>query len=178
VDGVNLVRLLGTCDEHLIQYGGHERAAGFSLPTDEVDLFRQTFVAGVQAAEVGQRLTPFLIDGVLRLSSVGPRLADLVERFEPSGAGNPRPLFLTKNALVRSVGKLKGGHVRLQIAQEWATRRAVAFRPTFPAPKPGTRVDVIYEVERSVWNGVERVDMLVRDLRESGAEEPYSAATV
>jgi single-stranded-DNA-specific exonuclease len=178
VDGIDLVALLGACAEHLVQFGGHERAAGFTLPSDEIALFKDAFELGVQATGVAPSRAAVPIDGMLRLSSVGPRLADLVERFEPSGAGNPRPLFLSRGALVRSVGRLNGGHLRLTLAQDWATRRAVAFRPTFAPPKPGTRVDVVYEVERSVWNGVERIDMIVRDLREGIPGETFTAAAV
>jgi single-stranded-DNA-specific exonuclease len=178
VDGIDLISVLGACAEHLVQYGGHERAAGFTLPSDEIALFRDAFEQGVQSTGLAPQRPPLVIDGILRLSSVGPRLADLVERFEPSGAGNPRPLFLSRGVLVRSVGRLKGGHFRLTLAQDWATRRAVAFRPAFPAPKPGTRVDVVYEVERSFWNGIERVDMIVRDLREGNSEETFTATAV
>jgi single-stranded-DNA-specific exonuclease len=178
IDGIDLVSVLGACSEHLVQYGGHERAAGFTVPSDEVPLFKVAFERGVRATGVAPQRPAVAIDGILRLSSVGPRLADLVELFEPTGAGNPRPLFLSRGALVRSVGQLRGGHLRLTLAQDWATRRAVAFRPTFSAPRPGARVDVVYEVERSVWNGVERVDMIVRDVREGHAGEVFMAPAV
>ncbi len=175
VDGVDLVRVLGTCSEHLVEFGGHPQAAGFSLPSDEIELFRDAFEQGVRAVGAGPRRPAMIVDAVIKLSSVGQRLADLVERFEPSGPGNPRPLFLSRGLRVRSVSKLKGGHLRFLLGQEWSVRRAVAFRPTFAPPKPGARVDVVYEVERSTWNGVERVDMIIRDLRESA---PESAAPV
>lgn len=176
-DGVDLMGVLAGCSEHLVQFGGHERAAGFSVPSDEIELFRDAFELGVQAAGAGPRRPALKVDAVLKLGSVGPRLADLVERFEPSGPGNPRPMFLSRGLRVRSVSTLRGGHLRFQLGQEWSARRAVAFRPTFPPPKPGARVDVVYEVERSTWNGIERVDMVIRDLRES-APEAYAAAAV
>jgi single-stranded-DNA-specific exonuclease len=175
---IDLMRVLELCSEHLVQFGGHERAAGFTMPTDEAPLFRQAFTRAVEATGVlGNRL-PLSIDGQLKLSSVGPRLAHLVERFEPSGAANPRPTFLSRNAVVRSLERLRGGHVRLQLVQDLVSRRALAFRPEFPMPELGHRVDVVYEVERSVWKGSERVDMLVRDLRPSNPAERYPAAAV
>jgi single-stranded-DNA-specific exonuclease len=176
VDGIDLIGVLESCSEHLVQFGGHERAAGFTVPSNEIELFQAAFEQGVQAVGNGPRRPAFAVDAVLKLTSVGPRLADLVERFEPCGPGSPRPLFLSRGLRVRSVGKLKGGHLRLQLGQEWSARRAVAFRPSFAAPKPGDRVDVVYEVERSTWNGVERIDMLVRDLRPSPPESGVTAA--
>lgn len=167
VDGLNLMDVLQACAEHLDQFGGHERAAGFTLSSDAILRFRQSFEQCVESLGVPAQQPAISVDAVLRLASVGPRLADLVERFEPSGLGNPRPVFLSRNVLVHSVQPLKGGHLRLRLGQEWAVRRAVAFRPGFPVPRPGARVDVVYEVERSEWNGEALVDIIVRDLRPS-----------
>ncbi len=167
VVGIDLIGVLEGCSEHLVQFGGHERAAGFTVPSNEIELFQTAFEQGVRDVGVAPCLPAVPVDAVLKLASVGTRLADLVERFDPCGPGNLRPMFLSRGLHVRNVAKLKGGHLRLELAQEWTVRRAVAFRPAFAAPTPGARVDVVYEVERSTWNGVERVDMLVRDVRES-----------
>ncbi|MEA2639769.1 MAG: single-stranded-DNA-specific exonuclease [Chloroflexota bacterium] len=166
VMGVHLVKVLEACEPCLIQYGGHERAAGFSLTTAQIEPFRQRFVAAVRLVGDGQPYRRVLqADGVLNLSSIGPRLADLLDRFEPAGAGNARPTFISHRVLVRAANELRGGHFSLRLAQGMAVRRAVSFRPSFPMPVPGTLIDVLYEVERSTFAGEERVEMLVRDLR-------------
>jgi hypothetical protein len=46
-------------------------------------------------------------------------------------------------------------------------RRAVAFSPEFPLPRPGSKVDLLFEVERNTWQGASSVDMIVRDARPS-----------
>ncbi|MPZ14482.1 MAG: single-stranded-DNA-specific exonuclease RecJ [Chloroflexi bacterium] len=167
-DGLNLMRVLQDCSDTLIQFGGHERAAGFSLRSDQVDAFRDAFHRSAQSARVESvPQGAARVDAVLRLSSVGTRLATLTERFEPTGAGNSRPSFMSSGLIVRSAQRVNGGHIRLRLAQGSEARQAVAFRPQFDLPLPGSRVDVLYEVERSHWLGEERVELVVRDLRPS-----------
>jgi len=106
-------------------------------------------------------------DGALRLRSVGPRLADLLERFEPVGAGNPRPAFVSCGTIVRRAQETSNGNIRFRLAQGDAVCRGIAFRPEFPLPESGDRLDVLYEVERSVWHDEMRVELLIRDIRPS-----------
>jgi len=105
-----------------------------------------------------------LADAPIRLSSVGWRLADLVARFEPTGAGNPNPVFVSRNVTVRAVDQADT-HLRLMLGQGAAVRRAVAFRAEFEPPEPDTEIDALYEVERSFWGDGARIDLVLRDVR-------------
>ena len=96
-----------------------------------------------------------------------PRLADVLDRFEPVGAGNPRPAFVSRGTIVRRAQRLDTGHVRFRLAQGEAVCRGIAFGPDFPIPEPDSRVDVLYEVERTTWRGEMRVELLIRDARPS-----------
>jgi single-stranded-DNA-specific exonuclease len=167
-DGVHLIRVLEQCADALIQFGGHERAAGFSIYARDIERFRAAFGAAVRASR-GNALPArvFEADGVLMLSSVGDRLVELVHRFEPVGAGNANPTFVARSVLVREARLISGGHFQMTLAQGWAVRRAVAFRPEFSLPAPGSKIDILFEVERSSWQGVSRVDIIVRDARPS-----------
>jgi single-stranded-DNA-specific exonuclease len=166
-EGVDLAAALETCASLLDRFGGHPRAAGFTLPTSAIDRFRDAFRAAV-LAQAGRLPDPVrLADAPIMLSSVGWRLADLVERFEPTGAGNPNPTFVSRGVLVRRVEGADGGRLRLSMAQGGAVRNGRAFRREFEAPAAGDRVDVLYEVERTVWEDQARLDLVVRDIRES-----------
>ncbi len=163
---VHLIRALEACASTLIQFGGHERAAGFSLYSRNIDQFSQAFDATVRRMR-GEEPPPreMVADGVLMLSSVGERLADLVDRFEPVGTGNPNPTFVARSVVVRGARQLNGGHYRMAVSQGWTVCSAVAFRPEFPLPRPGSKLDLLFEVERSSWRGTSRVDIIVRDAR-------------
>ena len=168
VEGVHLVRALEACAACLIQFGGHEAAAGFTLRSENIPAFREQLRVAVRVARGDRPVEPVLAaDGALRLRSIGPRLADLLDRLEPVGAGNPRPAFVSRGTIVRRVQEMENGHVRFRLAQGDAVCRGIAFRPDFPLPELGARVDVLYEVERTTWRDAMRVELLIRDARPS-----------
>lgn len=165
VDGLNLVVALDRCAECLEQYGGHARAAGFRLRSDRVDAFRRAFITAVASLRPNVPERTIVADAQIRLSSVGPRLADLVERFEPVGAGNAPPTFVSRGVTLRRAEEMDGGHYRLRLAQGAAVVQGMAFKPPFPIPEPGVAVDVLYEVDRWIGQSEQRIGLLVRDLR-------------
>ncbi len=170
VEGVHLVRALEACASCLIQFGGHEAAAGFTLRSENISAFREQMRVAVRAARGDVPFEPVMAaDGHLRLRSVGPRLADVLERFEPVGAGNPRPAFVSRGTIVRQVQTTDRGHVRFRLAQGDAVCRGIAFHPDFPIPELDARVDVLYEIERTMWRDEMRVELLIRDARPSEA---------
>jgi len=173
VEGVHLVRALEACASSLIQFGGHEAAAGFTLRSENIPAFREQLREAVRAARGDTPIEPVLpADGGLRLRSIGPRLADVLDRFEPVGAGNPPPAFVSRGTIVRRAQQLDNGHVRFRLAQGDAVCRGIAFGPDFPVPEPDTRIDVLYEVERTTWRGEMRVELLIRDAHPSEPASP------
>src|SRR5205807_6978236 len=72
--GVHLIRVLEQCATTLIQFGGHERAAGFSLLSGSITSFSRAFATAVREMQGEMLPTRELVaDGVLMLPSVGDR---------------------------------------------------------------------------------------------------------
>jgi hypothetical protein len=93
VEGVNLMDLLSACSRFFIDYGGHKKAAGFSMKDELVEEF-------IRAAEVfalqhfaGRVLPENVVkaDAFLPLTDFEPGLVKLA----PFGEGNPQPVFAT-----------------------------------------------------------------------------------
>jgi single-stranded-DNA-specific exonuclease len=161
-EGFDLIAILDSCADSLLQYGGHPRAAGFSLEAANIERFREAFTQcarTIQPDQVRERIAS--ADAVLRLASVGAPLADLVERFDPTGEGNPSPVFMSRGVLI-SQETVGSGSVRLRIADGETVRGAIFFHPGVIPPN-GTRVDLCYEVRRELWQGEQRIDLIVCD---------------
>jgi len=104
----NLVELLDECKEFFIRYGGHKQAAGFTIEVTRFDEFREY---------IGQKFrekydTYNLPEKTIRVeASISPTLAtlqtlDTIEKFEPFGIGNPKPLWLLENITLKEVSSL------------------------------------------------------------------------
>lgn len=92
IEGVSVFHILQQCGDLLQKYGGHEQAAGMSLPRGRLEEFAK------RLERVGQippelRLRKRLIDIVLPFSYLNRELLTETSLLEPFGAGNPQPLY-------------------------------------------------------------------------------------
>ncbi len=93
VEGVNLMDLLSACSRFFIDYGGHKKAAGFSMKDELVEEFLRAAEAYAHENFAG-RVQP---ENVVRADALLPVVEfdrELV-RLAPFGEGNPQPLFAT-----------------------------------------------------------------------------------
>ncbi len=131
VDGLNLHEALCACAEHLTGHGGHAKAAGFKIPRQNVEVFRERFCAHAARCLNGRPRNPVLnIDAEVPLAALTLGLLKGINHLEPYGIGNPRPLLLTGGLQIVGQPKKVGGgerHLSFRVRQEWLTLRAIAF---------------------------------------------------
>ena len=101
-----------------IKYGGHKLAAGLSLPSDQVEIFRERIneVCTLRDCDLEENL---MLDLQMKLGWVSDRLMDELEKLEPYGNGNEKPLFAERVYVsqVRVMGD-KHNVVRMRLRNE------------------------------------------------------------
>lgn len=93
-DGFNMVNSFTACKEHLSQYGGHPKAAGFVMPPAHYDSFVDCFNAYL--TEQGNTLPlaqTNVADVSVNLEDFSPELWKQYESLLPFGQKNPEPLI-------------------------------------------------------------------------------------
>lgn len=166
--------LLEICADLFIDYGGHDQAAGFSLPASNWDELTKRIKDFCQSVELEAEDESLSIDAELPHDYMKPDLADLVERFEPYGEENGPLVFLTRDVTIASmelVGKKEANHVKMLLdygkhrwpALYWSAAERVErdFSKT-------DRIDVVFQVGKNYWNGMEQSQLVVMDLKRSG----------
>ncbi len=121
VAGFHIARALLQSGDLLDRHGGHPAAAGFTLDQANWERFvgRLRGIATEQLSETDLR-PALLIDTYVHPSELTERLAEQLDYFEPSGHGNPIPLFLWLGAQIsdkRAVGK-NDAHLKLKVGSE------------------------------------------------------------
>jgi len=152
---------------HLMQkYGGHELAAGFSLPASEVERLREEMNAHAACREM-----PFpvqQIDAKLDPARLTPELADELALLEPFGQGNPQPVFaLQRMALLAATPISENRHLRLTLEGAGARVTVMAFRT---APEdfdfvPGDLLDLAVTLEANEYMGQRGVTLILRQAK-------------
>ncbi len=175
VPGFNLHAAIGACDEHLTKFGGHDMAAGLSLPASSLDAFTGAFTERVHREIAPEDLVGRVtFDCDADLSELTPRAVEQLEALAPFGAGNPSVRLRVRarlNAPPETFGKT-GNHLSLRLRDTSMTGpvfRTVAWRWADQAPSfsAGTDVDLVISPRLSRWNGrvnvePELVDAAVR----------------
>jgi len=169
IAALHLFQALRGCSDLLMAFGGHRMAAGLTVRTSAIPALAERFERVVAAATTEEDFRPSLaIDATLSLDDVSLGLVDELDRLEPHGAGNPKPLFLSRAVDVATSRVVGERHLKLTLRRpDGSYCDAIGFRMAERRPAAGRRIDVVYGLERNRWDGRESVQLMLRDLRES-----------
>ncbi len=170
--GIDLYAALERAGEHLVQFGGHELAAGFQLRADSVPAFGRALSEACDALAGGRTIRPELaVDAGLPLPAATAELHAELARLAPFGERNPEPCFLAAGVTVPQPARTFGNggrHFSFSAAQGGAVRRAVAFgRPEWLplVERSGARLDIVYALQMNDYYRPARLELRVVDLR-------------
>ncbi|MFP4204853.1 MAG: single-stranded-DNA-specific exonuclease RecJ [Spirochaetaceae bacterium] len=171
VRGLGATELLGRVESMLSDWGGHDAAAGFSLPAEGLPAFVDRLSEVVREVELEEEEEPRIrVDAELPLDYVTPELEQIVRRFSPFGQENPQLTFLVRGAVLEELTLMgrEETHCRLLLqtgkyrwpAVYWnaADRVNVDF-------SLHDEVDVLFELGWNFYQNRERVQLVVLDMK-------------
>jgi len=167
LSGFNIYDALTHCEDLLTQYGGHELAAGVTLPVESVDAFRR--MINRFAAENYSTMPVASLDVAVRIrpDQINAEKLSLMQVLEPFGCGNPVPLFgLYRMQLDNITAVGSGKHLRLSLSRDGIRINAIMFQVTpeeFPVAC-GSTVNCVVSLERNEYRGNTTVNVRVRDI--------------
>ena len=176
VEGFSLFRMLTELSHHLIKFGGHTKAAGFSLESGGIDGFIQATDA--YAAKYFPEMPADICTAEMRLTA-GELTEENVENlsyFQPFGEANPEPLFLMEGCTVKSLRSLKDGkYVSFNVDFQGREFKVLNFHCTYNAfgYKVGDKVDLLVTAEINEYNGSRSISLKLADIRYSGFNQEH-----
>jgi len=165
IDGFNIIEVLDSLGDVLIQFGGHARAAGLSLPEEQSESFYKKLEKAIsQKVDLTKMKPKIEIDCEINLDDFTWETLDFLEKFKPFGLENPNPIFLVRGVKVLESSFVGNGkqHLRMQLAGEKSSYKALGFGMSREQVKAGDVVDCIFHLEKDEWNG--HIGMFLRIL--------------
>jgi len=161
---------LEECHNLLTTFGGHPLAAGFTVTRQNLAQLEEriTRLATDQLGHLDLR-PEIVIDAELPLSTFSGETFNLMQKLSPFGQGNPQPTFLTRQVEVvecRNFGN-QGEWLRLKLKQGNVTWQAVDFESRRAREEIPSYIDIVYNLEKSRWNGEEVLGINLRDFAPS-----------
>ncbi|MGQ0627782.1 MAG: single-stranded-DNA-specific exonuclease RecJ [Phycisphaerales bacterium] len=99
----NLHAALAQCADLLVQFGGHNMAAGLKIEVEKLDSFVSRFTEVCNAEIDKERLVRLVtVDAITTPDELTLAAAQGVESLAPFGQGNPEPVILIRNGRLAS----------------------------------------------------------------------------
>jgi single-stranded-DNA-specific exonuclease len=172
VKNFDVYEAIDSCNELLVQFGGHKYAAGLSLKPENLPAFIHKFEQVVSSTIEEHMLTPEIdIDAELVLEEVDWKLFRILKQFAPFGPGNMAPVFITRGVTDKGFARLVGNnHLKLDILDSDNPRlcfAAIAFGlgAHFDTVSRKIPFDVCYTIEENEYNGVVTMQLNVKDIK-------------
>jgi single-stranded-DNA-specific exonuclease len=162
---------LTTCADLFEKFGGHSHAAGITIKPERIDMLRQRLNEHAASCLSDEDLEHSVaIDMELTAEQITFQLARELQSLEPYGAGNPPPVFTTKNLRCLSEPVvMKDRHLKMRLAgSNNRPMEAIwwnCIEPGEQTPQVRGSIELAYTIEMTVWNDEIRVQLNVRDLR-------------
>jgi len=172
VAGFHLLKALDTCADLFEQYGGHAAAAGMKIKAESIpNLLERLNAHAIETISEDNLIPELKIDALLTGQSLNLALVEELAAFEPFGAGNSKPVFVTRGLrLDDEPYVMKDKHLKLKLRD--ADNRGFEAvwwdgveRSKGQTLTVGSRIEIAYVAEANVWNGNTRLQLVVEDLR-------------
>ena len=172
--GFNLFEALSACSEHLLGFGGHALAAGLNINPDKLNDFRAALARYYRAnkpAALPEVQCDLLINDPTLLSIENVRSLD---RLEPYGNANPRPLMCLCGVRIESLSEVGSGrHLRMRIRLRSESFEAIFFSHTAKelGLREGNLVDLAFSPQINEFRGRTSVQLVVCAARRHDGRE-------
>ncbi len=169
IDGLNIYEMLSECGQLFEKFGGHAGACGFTMDNANLQPLRNALgaLAVIRFNEDPSLFDPkLIIDAEVISEDLDNKLIDCLNRLEPFGHKNPKPIFVLRKVQLKDpcyIGEHRQ-HVRFGVngAQCIYFNGAEQFISLYEGGKP---VDIAGYPEINRWNGCERIQFVVSDMR-------------
>jgi single-stranded-DNA-specific exonuclease len=168
----HLLSALETCADLFEQFGGHAAAAGMKIKSDRIEELRERL--NKHAAEYfpeAERIPILKIDAPVSTQTLDLGLVDDLKAFEPFGAGNPKPVFVTGGLFLQEEPfVMKDKHLKLRLIDGERRRFEAVWWDGVERSKERTLrvndcIQLAYTPEANVWQGNRSLQLVVEDLR-------------
>lgn len=166
ISGFHLYRALQQSSSSLIGFGGHAMAAGLSIAAENLDEFTADFEQAARQLLKAEDLLPRLShDGESRLVDLTMTQVLELESLNPFGAGNPQPVFASRNCRVLSPRILGDKHLKFDVEQDGCRVACIAFGLAERFDELGGCIDILYRPGINSWRGQSSVQLQIVDFR-------------
>lgn len=171
IHGFNIYEALQNCEDLLLQFGGHEAAAGLAIELEKLEEFKERFNSVLRKNMTDEnKLHEVHIDTKIAFSDISPKFLRVLEQFAPYGPGNMRPVFMSENVSLVYPPRIVGvNHIVTSLRQNGNEKvfDAIGFNlGAFASQidKGKNLIDIVYTIETIQKDGKSYPQIRLKDI--------------
>jgi len=169
IEAFHVTEALTEFNHYFINYGGHHKAAGLTIPAEHFSSFKKEFTDYVNAKLKGQELIPELeIDTVVDIDQINENVAVKIQEIGPFGETNPEPVLVLQNGIIHDMRLMSAGkHLKFYIKKgnrifECLWWGGGIFKDTV---RMGSNCDIAFKMTMNVFRGTPRLQLTIDDIQ-------------
>ena len=170
IPGFDLHEALNKCTDTIEKFGGHSMAIGITIKKEKFEDFKKEFEEVARNSKIDEIVPIINIDAKIDFSTINKEMVDSLKELEPFGEGNKMPVFAFKNLKIDSIRALtEGKHLKLTLKEGNTVVNAIGFNMGKFAEeyRIGDKVDVVGVLEINTFNGVDTLQINMKDIMRS-----------
>lgn len=167
----NIIEAISSQSKLLDRFGGHPQAAGFTVKSEVIEQFRDNLLE-IADRDLSDKdiKKEYTADMGVNLDDIDWDTLKWIDRFAPFGFGNEKPRFVLKNIRLSNVVFVgsEGKHLKFGIknnSNTFLSGIGFGLGDEFKNITSGDKVDILFSLEVNVWNGQEKLQLNVKDIR-------------
>ncbi len=171
IHGFNIYEALQSCEDLLLQFGGHEAAAGLAIELEKLEEFKERFNSVLRKNMTDEnKLHEVHIDTKIAFADISPKFLRVLEQFAPYGPGNMRPVFMSENVSLVYPPRIVGvNHIVTSLRQNGNDKvfDAIGFNlGAFASQidKGKNLIDIVYTIETIQKDGKSYPQIRLKDI--------------
>ncbi len=172
VPGFSVLDVLNGAAAHLVKHGGHEQAAGCEVEASQIDALREAACARAREVlgESGFPAREVRVDHALPFNQVTTDLMKEIERLQPFGERNEKPLLMSSDVRLAEPARALGAdgtHLMVKLRSGDHVLKAMAFGQArrMSELSMGVPLDVVFTPKWNVFRGETNLELELHDFR-------------
>jgi len=170
IDKFHITEALTEFKHLLLNYGGHQKAAGVTIDEKNFSEFKKEITAfAEQKITLGDLIQDLVIESFVDPDQLNDTLVMLLEEIGPFGEANPEPVLAIEKVKIVDIMTIgQGKHLKFYVSKGSREFECIWWQKGDNKNKIkfGMAIDIAFKPTINIWNGSKKLQLVIEDIRD------------
>ena len=169
LEHVDIFESFKSADSYLEKYGGHKLAAGLTILEKNINTFTNELNNYV-GSNTEEEYNQIRADAILNINDIDIKLYDEINKFEPFGSGNHKPLLALRNVSLKNIRKVgkEGKHISFTLSKGGKSVSVIGFNKIGMLEKVlSIPASYIVSLSENIYKGSRNIQLILHNVEEN-----------